>query len=124
MTLKTARQKYGKYIQMMMSLLNRVENIVANGEIVHYEQFFHFPHCFQKSFAADASKCVCKWERVMRQTEQFLFFKQCFRIYSKNALLLREISYIYLLEDVCFRINIYIYIYFSKKYVQSISIHV
>ena len=67
----------------MMSLLNRDENIVANREIVHYEQYLHLPHCIQiKSSARDASKYVCKWERVMRRTEQFLFFKQCFRIYS------------------------------------------
>ena len=30
--------------------MNRVENIVANGEIADY-----LPHCFQKSSAADAS---------------------------------------------------------------------
>ena len=32
--------------------MNRVENNVANGEIARYEQFLHFPQCFQKSSAA------------------------------------------------------------------------
>ena len=29
------------------------ENIVGNGEIAHYEQFFLFPQCFQKTCTAD-----------------------------------------------------------------------
>ena len=28
------------------------------------EKFQRLPKCFQKSSAADASKCVCRWERV------------------------------------------------------------
>ena len=32
--------------------LNRVENIVSNGEIANYEQFLFLPQCFQKSSAA------------------------------------------------------------------------
>ena len=35
---------------MTVYLLNRVENIVANGVIAHHE-----PQCFQKSSAAEAS---------------------------------------------------------------------
>ena len=31
-----------------IELLNWFENIVANGEIVHNEQFLHLPQCFQK----------------------------------------------------------------------------
>ena len=38
-------------------LLNeQVENIVANGEISHYEKFIHLSQCFQKSSAAEASE--------------------------------------------------------------------
>ena len=49
---------------MTVKSLNRFENIVANGEIAHYEQF-HFCHnVFKKSSAAEASKGVCMWERV------------------------------------------------------------
>ena len=36
--------------------MNRVENIVAKGEITH--------QYFKKSATADASQCVCKLERV------------------------------------------------------------
>ena len=39
-------------------MLNKVENIVAKGEIVHDEQFQLWLQCFQKLSAAIASKCV------------------------------------------------------------------
>ena len=43
----------------------RVENIVAKGEIAHYEQVLLLAQCFQKSSAAETSKsvCTCMWER-------------------------------------------------------------
>ena len=31
-----------------------VENIVGKEEIAHYEQFLHFPQCFQKLAVVDA----------------------------------------------------------------------
>ena len=31
----------------------RVENTVGKGEIARYEQFPHFPQCFQKTYTAD-----------------------------------------------------------------------
>ena len=31
----------------------RVENTVGKEEIAGYEQFLHFPHCFQKTCSAD-----------------------------------------------------------------------
>ena len=34
-------------------LLKRVENTVGKGEIVCYEQFLLFPHCFQKTWSTD-----------------------------------------------------------------------
>ena len=36
-------------------MLNKVENIVAKGEIAHHEQFHLWWQCFQKSSAASAS---------------------------------------------------------------------
>ena len=42
----------------------KLENIVAEGEIARFEQFLILSQCFQKSSAADASKCVYMWERV------------------------------------------------------------
>ena len=43
-TLKLSRPKTQKSLQMIVKLLNRVEIIVANGEIAHHEQFLHLPH--------------------------------------------------------------------------------
>ena len=37
---------------------------MEKGEIANFEQFFLLSHCFQKSSAAKASKCVYRWERV------------------------------------------------------------
>ena len=39
-------------------------NIVAKGEIARFEQFLFLSQFVQKSSAADASECVCMWERV------------------------------------------------------------
>ena len=44
-------------------MLNRVEVIVANGDIAHYEQFILFPDKFQKFYAAEASESVHIKER-------------------------------------------------------------
>ena len=44
---------------MRVLLLNRVENIVTKGE-----QFLLILQCFQKSAAAETSKCFYKWMRV------------------------------------------------------------
>ena len=33
-----------------------VENNVGKGEIARYEQFLHFPQCFQKLSVVDASE--------------------------------------------------------------------
>ena len=45
-------------------MLNKVENIVAKGEITHHELSHLWPQCFQMPSAANVSECVCKWERV------------------------------------------------------------
>ena len=39
---------------MKEQLLNKVENIAANGGIAHYEQFLLLPQCFLKLYAAEA----------------------------------------------------------------------
>ena len=45
---------------MKTLLLNRVENIVAKGEIAHYEQFLLLLQCLQKSSAEEDQKgSVC-----------------------------------------------------------------
>ena len=47
--------------------MKRVTDIVAKGEIAHFEQFPLLSPCFQKSSAADASERVCMWERVTNE---------------------------------------------------------
>ena len=49
---------------MKINVLNRVENILSNGEIDCFEQFLLFSQRFQKSFAADASETVYIRDRV------------------------------------------------------------
>ena len=48
----------------MDNLWQKVENIVTKGEIARFVQFLLLSLCFQKTSAAYASECVCKWERV------------------------------------------------------------
>ena len=43
---------------MRIQLFTWVENIVGKGEIAHYEQFLHFPQCFQKQSVVDVLKRV------------------------------------------------------------------
>ena len=38
---------------MADSSRKRAENTVGKGQIARYEQFFLFPHCFQKTCNAD-----------------------------------------------------------------------
>ena len=44
--------------------MNKVEIIVANGEIAQYEQFLLLQQLFQKSSAAEGSESIYMWERV------------------------------------------------------------
>ena len=43
---------------------DRAENLVGNGEIAPYEQFFLLPQCFLKSSATKWSNVVIVCERV------------------------------------------------------------
>ena len=52
-TLKMSWQMFEKSKLMRVEILNRIENNVAKGEIVHYE-----------SSAAELSESVNMWERV------------------------------------------------------------
>ena len=49
---------------MMISLYDRVENIVGKGENSGYQHFLLFPQCFQKASFPEASKGVIVWEWV------------------------------------------------------------
>ena len=49
---------------MMISLYDRLENIVGKGENAGYQRFLLFPQCFQKASFPEASKGVIVWEWV------------------------------------------------------------
>ena len=53
-----------KFDENGRKLSKRVENTVGKGEIAHYEQFLHFPRCFEKACFPGASKGVIVWEWV------------------------------------------------------------
>ena len=47
---------------MIISVFDRVENIVVKGENAGYQHFLLFPQCFQKASFPDTSKGVIVWE--------------------------------------------------------------
>ena len=49
---------------MIISVFDRVENIVGKGENAGYQHFLLFPQCFQKASFSDKSKDVIVWEWV------------------------------------------------------------
>ena len=53
-----------KFDENGRKLSKREENTVGKREIARYEQFFLFPHCFQKACFTGASKGVIVWEWV------------------------------------------------------------
>ena len=52
----------------------KVENIVSKRGNACFEQFLLLSQCFQKLYAADASKCVFRWERVETKTCFFISY--------------------------------------------------
>ena len=74
-----------KHIPAKFWKMSRVENIVANGEIAHHEQFLLLPEWFKKSSAALASECI--WERAI-QTTSFFYYTE---VYS-SALVLPDMN--------------------------------
>ena len=42
-----------KFVENGRKFSTRRENTVGKGEIAHFEQFFLFPQCFQKTCTAD-----------------------------------------------------------------------
>ena len=50
--------------KIIISIFDRVENIVGKGEIARYEQFLLFLQRLQNAFFPEASKGVVVWEWV------------------------------------------------------------
>ena len=45
---------------MLITVFNRVENIVEKGENAGYQHFLLFPQCFQKSCFGKSQDCVVR----------------------------------------------------------------
>ena len=59
--LKTFAVHKTNVAQMMISVFDRVENIVGKGENAGYKHFLHFPQCFQKAFPWESVKVQILW---------------------------------------------------------------
>ena len=55
-------------MKMIISVFDRVKNIVGKGEIACTSNFSSFPQCFQKASFLDAPKGVIVWESVNPST--------------------------------------------------------
>ena len=55
---------------MVISVFDRVENIVGKGENSGYQHFLLFPQCFEKASFPDTSKGVIVWEWVKNNCKQ------------------------------------------------------
>ena len=53
---------------MIISVFDRVENIVGKGDNAGYQQFLLFPQYFEKASFPDSSKGVIVWEWVNCQS--------------------------------------------------------
>ena len=47
--------------KMLISLYDRIENIVEKGENAGYQHFLLFPQCFQKASFSGSSKVITVW---------------------------------------------------------------
>ena len=56
MTLKSSTLRYGKSLEMKDNLLNKVEKIMAKGEIARFKQLLLLSQCSLKSTTVDMSK--------------------------------------------------------------------
>ena len=52
---------------MIISVYDRVENIVGKGENAGYQHFLLFPQCLEKASFPVTSKGIIVWERVNNQ---------------------------------------------------------
>ena len=52
-------------------MLKKIKNIVAKGEIAHFEQLLLLSQCFKKSSAARASESVYMWESVNQSVQSY-----------------------------------------------------
>ena len=56
---------------MIISVVDRVENIVGKGENAGYQHFLLFLQCFEKAPFPDMSKGIIVWEWVKKTPKLF-----------------------------------------------------
>ena len=56
---------------MIISVFDRVENLVGKGENAGYQHFLLFPQCFIEASFPDTSKGVIAWEWVNNRSARF-----------------------------------------------------
>ena len=66
------------FLQKALLFFKQEENTVRKGEIAHYEQFFLFLQCFQKTSSADMLKPKLVWETVKLDQSEILSFVNAF----------------------------------------------
>ena len=69
---------------MIISVFDRVENILGKGENAGDQHFLLFPQCFEKASFPDTSKDVIVWEWV--KTCECICFSCLAKVTAKNAI--------------------------------------
>ena len=86
---------------MMISVFDRVENIVGKGEDAGYQHLLLFPECFQKASFLGSFKVEIVWKRVRQWSsllarekrpfenqngyQHYFLFLQCFQKASSTG---------------------------------------
>ena len=81
--------------------MNRVKNIVAKGEIAHYEQYLLLSKCLQTSSAANASESFNMWgnnvvKGEIAKNEHFRPYATMFSTVFKNYIVIQGKFFIYM----------------------------
>ena len=69
---------------MIISVFDRVENIVGKGENAGYQHFLFFPQCFEKASFQDSSKGVIVWEWVNHRQRTNFGLSQNKRVHAEH----------------------------------------
>ena len=72
---------------MRVYYLNKVENMLAKGEITHYERYHLLSQCFQKSSPFKASEYVYEGNGTCASKYRYMTFDNMLDMYYTNVLL-------------------------------------
>ena len=65
---------------MIISVFDRVENIVGKGGNAGYQHFLLFPQCFEKASFPDTSKGVIVWVWIKLGRQVHAFLESCLTV--------------------------------------------